>query len=300
MQNCILREDAVLVHVSLQREDSTVSDPNGISVQRPRGKTLPQLKTSARGKSLSNFQKEGVSVPESRGENESSEDDDDDDNDDDSNSDDVSEDLLADNQNISANESQQEETSCSGVQESQSEYQESHYRGHSHEDRSSWLSSEFANEKVILPLINKLAEFVVGNKAVRSIPVQNVGDKGGCASSTISAILSVTHCVIQRATAEAEFEPLVNLIVDVLTVITLGCNVVDGLKNGNDHYHEDVRVSCDACLSVIDRIKGKNDWIPEITSNSYDDMFQEGCLEKILDPIIAQDVGSIGKFFHVS
>ena len=76
--------------------------------------------------------------------------------------------------------------------------------------------------------------------------------------------------------------------------------MVDGLKNAKDNNPEDIRSSCEACLSVIDSIKGKNDWIPEITSNSYDDMFQEGCLEKILDPIIAQDVGSIGKFFHVS
>jgi hypothetical protein len=51
---------------------------------------------------------------------------------------------------------------------------------------------------------------------------------------------------------------------------------------------------------VIDKIKGKDNWIPKITSHCYDDMFQEGCLEKILDPIITQDDGSIGKFFHVS
>jgi hypothetical protein len=101
LQNCILREDGVMLHVSLQREDSTVSDPNGTSVQSPHGKTLTQLKTPVCGKSFSNLQKEGGSVPESLGENASSEDDDDDDSDDDSNSDDVSEDLLADNQNMS-------------------------------------------------------------------------------------------------------------------------------------------------------------------------------------------------------
>ena len=200
---------------------------------------------------------------------------------------------------LSENESQQEEKSSSGVQESQSEYQESHYRVRSHDNQSSWLSSDFANEKAILPLIKKLAEFIIGNKAVRIIPVDNDLDKGGCASSTISAILSVTHCITERASARLEFEPIQNLLNAVNNVITLGCNVVDGLKNAKDHNHEDIRVSCEACLSVIDKIK-TNDWIPEITSNSYDDMFQEGCLEKILDPIIAQDVGSIGKFFHVT
>ena len=59
------------------------------------------------------LEKQGVSVPKSRGENAFSEDDDDDDNDDDRNSDDVSEDLLCDNQNMSKNESQQKENSSS-------------------------------------------------------------------------------------------------------------------------------------------------------------------------------------------
>ena len=207
LQNCILREDGVMFHVSLQRENSTVSDPNGTSVQRPCGKTLPQLTSPVRGKSLSNFQKEGVSVPESQGENASTEDDDDDDNDDDSNSDDVSVDLLCENQNISPNESQQEEKSSSEVQESQSEYQESHYRVRSHEDRSSWLSSDFENHKVILPLIKKLADFMEGNREVRMISVTNILDKAGCASSTISAILSVTHCLIERSHVTSNFEP---------------------------------------------------------------------------------------------
>ena len=75
--------------------------------------------------------------------------------------------------------------------------------------------------------------------------------------------------------------------------------MVDGLKNAKDDNHENIRVSCEACLSVIDKTKGKDNWIPTITSHCYDDMFQEGCLEKILDPIITQDVGSISKFFHV-
>ena len=130
--------------------------------------------------------------------------------------------------------------------------------------------------------------------------MQNVGDKGGCASSTISAILSVTHCLTERESAEQDLEPILTLIHAVSNAITLGFNVVDGLKNAKDHNHEDIRVSCEACLSVIDKIKGKDNWIPTITHHCYDDMFQEGCLEKILDPIITQDVGSIGKFFHVS
>ena len=64
--NCILREDGVMLHVALQREDYNVSDPNRTRVQPPRGKTLPQLKTSVPGKSLPNLQKEGGSVPESQ------------------------------------------------------------------------------------------------------------------------------------------------------------------------------------------------------------------------------------------
>ena len=168
--NCILREDGVMLPVSLQREDSTVSDPNGTSVQRPRGKTLPQLTSPVRGKSLSNFQKDGGIIPESQGGNASTEDDDDDDNDDDSNSDDVSVDLLCENQNISSNESQQEEKSVSGSQESQSEYQKSHYTVNSHEERSSWQSSDFANPKTILPLIKNLSAFVLGSTPI--IPIK--------------------------------------------------------------------------------------------------------------------------------
>ena len=299
LQNCILRQDGAMSPVFLQCEDCTVSDPNGTRVQPPRGKTLPQLKTGVRGKSLSNFQKEGGISPESQGENASTEDDDDDDNDDDSNSDDVSVDLLCENQK-SQNESQQEEKSVSGSQESQSEYQKSHYTVNSHEERSSWQSSHFANPNTILPLIKNLAAFVVGNKPVKSICVNNNLDKGGCASTTISAILSVTHCVTERAPADKEFEPAQNLFHAVNNAITLGFNVVDGLKNAKDNNPEDIRSSCEACLSVIDKMEGKNNWIPKITSHCYDDMFQEDFLEKILDPIIAQDVGSIGKFFHVS
>jgi hypothetical protein len=65
LQNCILRDDSEMLSVSLQYENSTVLGPNGTSVQRPRGKTLPQLTSPVCGKSLSNFQKEGGSVLES-------------------------------------------------------------------------------------------------------------------------------------------------------------------------------------------------------------------------------------------
>jgi hypothetical protein len=74
--------------------------------------------------------------------------------------------------------------------------------------------------------------------------VNNHLDKGGCASSTISAILSVTHCLTERAPAEQNFEPIQTLIHAVNNGITLGFNVVDGLKNAKDHNHEDIRVSC--------------------------------------------------------
>jgi hypothetical protein len=116
----------------------------------------------------------------------------------------------------------------SGNQESQSEYQKSHNTFNSHEARSSWQSSHFANTKTILPLIENLAAFVVGNKPVRSISVDNNLDKGGCASTTISAILSVTHCVTERAPADKEFEPAQNLFHPVNNAITLGFNVVEG------------------------------------------------------------------------
>jgi hypothetical protein len=115
--------------------------------------------------------------------------------------------------------------------------------------------------------------------------VKNVFDKGGCSSSTISAILSVTHCLTERAPAEQNFEPIQTLIHAVQSAIKLGVDVVD--------------VSCEECLSVIGQIKGKNNWIPTIRHHCYDDMFQDGCPEKIIDPLTNQDVGSISKFFHV-
>ena len=140
---------------------------------------------------------------------------------------------------------------------------------------------------------------MVGNKSVRIIPVENLLDKGGCASSIISAILSVTHCLTERATVAINLEPLQTLVYAVNNAIKLGADVVDRLKNAKDHNHEDIRVSCEECLSVIGKIKGKDNWIPTITHHCYDDMFQDGCLEKFLDPLTNQDVGSISKFFHV-
>jgi hypothetical protein len=129
--------------------------------------------------------------------------------------------------------------------------------------------------------------------------VNNNLDKGGCASFIISTIISVTHCLTERATMTSNLEPTQELIYAVKNAINLGLNVVDRLKNAKYHNHEDIRVSFEACLSVIGKIKGKDNWIPTITHHCYDDTFQDGCLEKILDPIINQDVGSISKFFHV-
>ena len=140
---------------------------------------------------------------------------------------------------------------------------------------------------------------MVGKQKFRIIPVKNDLDKGGCASSIISAILSVTHCLTERATVTSNLEPTQDLIYAVNNAIKLGADVVDRLKNAKDHNHEDSRVSCEACLSVIGKIKGKDKWIPTITPHCYDDMFQDGSLEKIIDPLTNQDVGSISKFFHV-
>jgi hypothetical protein len=140
---------------------------------------------------------------------------------------------------------------------------------------------------------------MVGKQPVRIIPVNNDLDKGGCASSIISAILSVTHCLTEKAPAKSNFEQTQSLIYAVSNAITLGFKVVDRLKNSKDHNHEDIRVSCEECLSVIGKIKGKENLIPTITHHCYDDIFQDGCLEKIIDPIINQNIGSTSKFFHV-
>jgi hypothetical protein len=98
LKNCILCDDSAILFGTLQHEKSSVVGPEGTSVPRPRGKVLVFL-----------------IIPTGKSSSEDGEDDDDD-----GNKYDVSEDMLSDNQNMSKNESQQQDKSSSGVQESQS------------------------------------------------------------------------------------------------------------------------------------------------------------------------------------
>jgi hypothetical protein len=89
------------------------------------------------------------------------------------------------------------------------------------------------------------------------ISVSNLLDKGRCASSIISAIISVTHCLTEKSPVKMDLEPTQDLMYAVNNAINLGFKVVDSLKNSKDHNHEDIRVSCEECLSVIEKIEGK-------------------------------------------
>ena len=115
---------------------------------------------------------------------------------------------------------------------------------------------------------------------------------------SLQSFLSPT--VLQKKTpVKRDLEPTQDLMYAVSNAINLGFKVVDRRKNSKDHNHEDIMVSCEECLSVIGKIPAKENRIPTITHHCYDDIFQDGCLEKILHPIINQNLGSISKFLNV-
>jgi hypothetical protein len=131
------------------------------------------------------------------------------------------------------------------------------------------------------------------------IPVKNLLDKDGCASSIISAIISVTHCYIEGLVFKRDLEPAQDLMYTVNEAINVGFKVVDRLKKFNDDRHKDIRLSFEEWISVIGQITEKETLIPTITPKCYEDIFQDDHLEKTLDLIINHNHGSMSKFFHV-